>query len=59
MANVVSVSTSGSSYNQVPLFFSGGNVVAGGAATGFSTQQIAFVYSGSRLVALSTFINYA
>jgi hypothetical protein len=58
MCNTISVGTA-ATYTQIPLFFSGGNVVAGGTATGYSTQQIAFVYSASKLVALSTFINYA
>jgi len=58
MCSAVSVGTA-TTYTQIPLFFSGGNVVASATNYGFSTQQIAFVYSGGRLVALSTFVTYS
>jgi hypothetical protein len=58
MCNAVSVGTA-TTYAALPMFFSGGNVVTSATNLGFSTQQIAFVYSASKLVALSTFITYS
>jgi hypothetical protein len=58
MCSAVSVGTA-TTYTPIPLFYSGGNVVSSSTNFGFSTQQIIFVYSGGRMVALSTFVTYS